>query len=119
MSGLLDGKHIVVTGVLTDQSLAYGVAELAQKEGAEIILTGAGRGLGLTRRVARKLPTPPEVLELDVTVPEHLDAVATGLQERWGVVDGVLHAIGFAPPACLGGGFLEAPWEDVSVALQI
>ena len=119
MSGLLDGKHIVVTGVLTDQSLAYGVAELAQKEGAEIILTGAGRGLGLTRRVARKLPTPPEVLELDVTVPEHLDAVATGLQERWGVVDGVLHAIGFAPPTCLGGGFLEAPWEDVSVALQI
>jgi enoyl-[acyl-carrier protein] reductase I len=119
MSGLLDGKHIVVTGVLTDQSLAYGVAELAQKEGAEIILTGAGRGLGLTRRVARKLPTPPEVLELDVTVPEHLDAVATDLRERWGVVDGVLHAIGFAPPACLGGGFLEAPWEDVSVALHI
>jgi enoyl-[acyl-carrier protein] reductase I len=119
MSGLLDGKHIVVTGVLTDKSLAYGVAELAQKEGAEIILTGAGRGLGLTRRVARKLPTPPEVLELDVTVPEHLDSVATDLQERWGVVDGVLHAIGFAPPTCLGGGFLEAPWEDVSVALQI
>jgi enoyl-[acyl-carrier protein] reductase I len=73
----------------------------------------------LTRRVARKLPTPPEVLELDVTVPEHLDAVATDLRERWGVVDGVLHAIGFAPPACLGGGFLEAPWEDVSVALHI
>jgi enoyl-[acyl-carrier protein] reductase I len=119
MSGLLAGKHIVVTGVLTDQSLAYGVAELAQQEGADIVLTGAGRGLALTKRIARKLPEPPPVLELDVTEPSHLSAVAADLQERWGVVDGILHAIGFAPPGCLGGGFLEAPWEDVSVALHI
>jgi meromycolic acid enoyl-[acyl-carrier-protein] reductase len=119
MSGLLAGKRLLITGVLTDQSLAYGVAELAQSEGAEIVLTGAGRGLSLTRRVAKHLPKPPDVLELDVTRPEEMTAVAEDLQQRWGAVDGVLHAIGFAPPTCLGGGFLDAPWEDVSVALQI
>ncbi len=119
MSGLLAGKRIVVTGVLTEASLAYGVAELAQQEGADIVLTGAGRGLSLTKRVARRLSGPPDVLELDVTVPAQVAAAAAELGERWGAVDGVLHAIGFAPPSCLGGGFLDAPWEDVSVALHI
>jgi enoyl-[acyl-carrier protein] reductase I len=116
---LLDGKRILVTGVLTDASLAFGVAKLAQEQGAEVILTGAGRGLSLTQRTARKLPQPAEVLELDVTSSEHVVAVRDTIGERWGRVDGALHAIGFAPPSCLGGGFMEAPWEDVSVALQI
>src|SRR6202044_979169 len=80
MSGLLEGKRILITGVLTDDSLAYGVADLAQREGAQIVLTGAGRGLSLTRRVAKHLPSPPDVLELDVTVPEHVDAVAAELR---------------------------------------
>jgi enoyl ACP reductase len=119
MPGLLAGKRILVTGVLTDDSLAYAVAELAQKEGAEIVLTGAGRGLSLTRRVARHLPDPPEVFELDVTVPEHLEDVRAQLQEQWGALDGLLHSIGFAPASCLGGGFLEAGWEDVKVALEV
>jgi enoyl-[acyl-carrier protein] reductase I len=119
MSGLLAGKRIVVTGVLTNDSLAYAVAELAQQEGADIVLTGAGRALSLTRRVARHLPSPPDVLELDVTVAGHVDEVATELESRWGRVDGVLHSIGFAPPTCLGGGFLDATWEDVSVALEV
>ncbi len=117
--GILDGKRILVTGVLTDASLAFGVARLAQQEGAEIVLTGAGRGLSLTRRVARQLEGPPDVLELDVTSPEQIAAVASELNERWGRLDGLLHAIGFAPPSCLGGGFLDAPWEDVAVALHI
>jgi enoyl ACP reductase len=116
---LLDGKRILVTGVLTDDSLAFGVARLAQEQGAEIVLTGAGRGMGLTQRVARRLPTEPEVLELDVTQPEHVVAVRDALAAKWGRVDGALHAIGFAPPSCLGGGFTEAPWEDVSVAFHI
>ena len=116
---LLDGKRILVTGVLTDDSLAYGVAELAQREGAEIVLTGAGRGMRLTERTARKLPTTPDVLELDVTDPTHVAAVRDALGERWGRVDGALHAIGFAPESCLGGGFVDAPWDDVAVALQI
>ncbi|MGH9094503.1 MAG: enoyl-ACP reductase FabI [Acidimicrobiales bacterium] len=119
MSGLLDGKRILVTGVLTGDSLAYGVAELAQKEGAQIVLTGAGRGLRLTQRVARHLPEPPDVLELDVTVPDHIATVAADLTQRWGAVDGVLHSIAFAPAACLGGGFLDAGWDDVKVALEI
>jgi enoyl ACP reductase len=117
--GILDGKRILVTGVLTDDSLAFGVARLAQEEGAEIVLTGAGRGLGLTRRTAPRLPHTPDVLELDVTQPDHIATVAADLDRRWGRLDGVLHAIGFAPASCLGGGFLDAPWEDVSVALNI
>lgn len=117
--GILDGKRLLITGVLTDASLAFGVAKLAQEEGAEIVLTGAGRALRLTERTARKLPTEPDVLELDVTVAEHVDSVRDALAERWGRVDGALHAIGFAPESCLGGGFTEAPWEDVAVALQI
>jgi enoyl-[acyl-carrier protein] reductase I len=119
MSGLLAGKRLLITGVLTDDSLAYAVADLAQRQDAEVVLTGAGRGLSLTRRIARHLPSPPDVLELDVTVPDHIQAVAADLQARWGAVDGVLHSIGFAPPACLGGGFLEAGWEDVKVALEV
>ena len=117
--GLLDGKRIVITGVLTDASIAFGVARLAQEEGAEIVLTGAGRGLSLTERTARKLPSPPPVLELDVTEPDHLVSVREDLAERWGRVDGVLHAIGFAPAVCLGGTFMEATWDDVSVALHV
>jgi enoyl-[acyl-carrier protein] reductase I len=117
--GLLDGKRILVTGVLTDASLAFGVARLAQEQGAEVLLTGAGRGLSLTRRSARKLPTEPDVLELDVTDPAQVAAARDAIGERWGLVDGALHAIGFAPPACLGGGFLDAGWDDVAVALQV
>jgi meromycolic acid enoyl-[acyl-carrier-protein] reductase len=117
--GLLDGKNIVITGVLTDASLAFGVAQLAQQEGAEIVLTGAGRSRSLTERVARKLPRPVDVYELDVTVAEHLDSVRAALDEKWGRVDGVLHSIGFAPEACLGDDFMVAGWNDVSVALQI
>ena len=117
--GLLDGKKIVITGVLTDASLAYGVAELALQEGADIVLTGAGRALSITQRTARKLGDGIDVFELDVTVPEHGVAVREALAEKWGHVDGVLHAIGFAPASCLGDDFLAAPWEDVAVAMHI
>lgn len=116
---LLEGKRILVTGVLTDASLAFAVARLAQEEGAEIVLTGAGRGLSLTTRTARKLPKPAEVLELDVANAEHAVAVRAHLEKTWGRVDGALHAIGFAPQSCLGGDFMGAPWEDVAVAMQI
>ncbi len=116
---LLAGKRILVTGVLTDASLAFAVARLAQSEGAEIVLTGAGRGLSLTTRTARKLPHPVEVLELDVANAEHAVAVRTHLEQTWGRIDGALHAIGFAPQSCLGGNFMGAPWEDVAMAMQI
>ena len=121
--GILEGKKIVITGVLTDASLAFGVAQLAIDEGADIVLTGAGRALKLTQRTARKLRVPGDgtvdVFELDVTVPEHGVAVRKALQESWGRVDGVLHAIGFAPEACLGDDFLAASWDDVAVALHV
>jgi meromycolic acid enoyl-[acyl-carrier protein] reductase len=117
--GMLDGKRILVTGVLTDASLAFAVARLAQEEGAEVVLSGAGRGLSLTRRTARKLPTGPEVLEIDVQQPEQLAAAGEALAARWDRLDGLLHAIGFAPPSCLGSGMFAAGWDDVSVALQV
>jgi len=116
---LLTGKRLLITGVLTDSSLAYGVAQLAVAQGAEIVLTGAGRGLRLTQRTARKFADPPDVLELDITSGEHAAAVREDLAERWGKIDGALHAIGFAPEVCLGGDFMAAEWEDVSVALQV
>ncbi len=118
--GLLEGKNIVVTGVLTDASLAFGVAALAQNEGAEVMLTGAGRALSLTERTARKLPKPAPVYELDVTVPDHLEAAREHARDHFGGhVDGVLHSIGFAPEVCLGDDFMAATWADVSVAINI
>jgi enoyl-[acyl-carrier protein] reductase I len=117
--GLLEGKRLLITGVLTDASLAFAVARLAQAEGAEIVLSGAGRALSLTKRTARKLPTEPDVLEIDVTSPEQLSSAGAVLAERWDRLDGVLHAIGFAPEKCLGNGMFAAGWEDVSVALNI
>jgi enoyl ACP reductase len=117
--GLLDGKRLLITGVLTDASLAFAVARLAQEEGAEIVLSGAGRALSLTKRTARKLPVEPDVLEIDVTSPEQLAQAGTALTERWDRLDGILHAIGFAPANCLGSGMFAAEWEDVSVALHI
>jgi meromycolic acid enoyl-[acyl-carrier-protein] reductase len=116
---LLDGKRILVTGVLTDASLAFAVARLAQEQGAEVVLSGAGRGLSLTRRTARKLPVEPDVLEIDVTDAGQLAAAGEALAARWGRLDGLLHAIGFAPPACLGNGMFEAGWDDVSTALEV
>jgi len=117
--GLLDDKHLLITGVLTDVSLAFSVARLAQEEGAEIILTGAGRGMRLTERTARKLPMEADVLEFDVTSPEQAEALRSDLSKRWGKVDGALHAIGFAPEVCLGEDFMAADWSDVSVAMEI
>jgi enoyl-[acyl-carrier protein] reductase I len=117
--GLLDGKKIVITGVLTDASLAFGVARIALEEGADIVLTGAGRALSLTRRTARKLGEGIDVFELDVTVPEHVESVREAVAAKWGRVDGVLHAIGFAPESCLGDDFMDAPWDDVAVAMHV
>lgn len=116
---LLEGKQILVTGVLTDASLAFAVARSALEEGAEVVLSGAGRGLSLTRRTARKLPSEVDVLEIDVTRPDQLQAAAEALGARWDRLDGLVHAIGFAPPDCLGGDILKAQWQDVAVALEI
>jgi enoyl-[acyl-carrier protein] reductase I len=113
---LLADKRILVTGVLNDASMAFHVARRAQEEGAEVVLTSFGRAMSLTRRAARRLPREPVIVELDVTDSAHLDALAA---QVGGHLDGVLHAIGFAPESCLGGGFLTAPWDDVAVALQV
>ena len=117
--GLLDGKRILVTGVLAESSIAFAVARLAQEQGAEIVLTSFGRAMRLTERSARRLPTEPPVLELDVTNAEHLSALTEDLRNRWGRVDGVLHAVAFAPEACLGGDFLRAGWDDVAATFKV
>jgi enoyl-[acyl-carrier protein] reductase I len=117
--GLLDGHRILVTGVLTDDSLAFGIAKRALEEGATIALSGAGRGLSLTKRTARKLGEVGEIIELDVTDPGQVDAAATELTTRFGRLDGLVHAIGMAPQSCLGNGMFTAPFDDVATALHI
>jgi meromycolic acid enoyl-[acyl-carrier-protein] reductase len=112
------GKRLLITGVITDQSIAFSVARLAQENGATVVLTGFGR-MSLVERIAKRLPTPPPVIELDVTSQEHLDSLAARVGEHVDGLDGVLHSIGFAPASCLGGGFLDAPWEDVATAVQV
>ena len=116
--GLLDGKRLLVTGVITDASIAFSIARLAQEQGATVVLTGFGR-LSLVERVARKLPSAPPVVELDVADEEHLASLAERVREHLDGVDGVVHAIGFAPASCLGGDFLDAPWPDVATAVQV
>ncbi len=116
---LLEGKRILVTGVLAESSIAFSVARLAQEQGAEVVLTSFGRVMRLTQRSARRLPVAPDVIELDITDPAHLEALTDDLRSRWGRVDGVLHAVAFAPAACLGGDFLKASWEDVATTLQV
>jgi enoyl-[acyl-carrier protein] reductase I len=118
VSGLLAGKKLVITGVITRESIAYEVARQAQEAGAEVVLTGFGRARRLTERAAKRLPTPADVYELDVNVPEDLENLRSELATRWGRVDGVLHAIAFAPQDALGGGFLTTPAESAITAFQ-
>jgi enoyl ACP reductase len=116
---LLEGKRLLVTGVLTDKSIAFSVARIAAEQGATIVLTGVGRSLSLTTRIAKRLPGEPPVIPLDVTSEEDLELLPKRLREHVDGVDGVLHAIGFAPAAALGQGVLETSWEDVGTALHV
>lgn len=118
MSALLDGKRLLVTGVITDQSIAFSVARLAQEHGATVVLTGYGR-LSLVERVAKRLPVDAPVVELDVTSTAHLDGLADQVRTHVDGLDGVVHSIGFAPAAALGGGFLDTPWDDVATAVHV
>ncbi|MGB0243680.1 MAG: enoyl-ACP reductase FabI [Candidatus Nanopelagicales bacterium] len=117
--GLLTGKTVVVTGVLTDQSIAFHIARLAQEEGADVILTSFGRTMSLTRRSATRLPTEPPIVELDVTNDDDLAQFADRLGEHCETVDGLVHSIGFAPESALGGNFLHTSWSDVATAMQV
>jgi enoyl-[acyl-carrier protein] reductase I len=115
---VLEGKKLLITGVLTDDSIAYAVARVALENGAEILLTNVGKGVRLTERVTRKLPRTPDVMQMDVNSPDDIAAVAQSVSQRWGRLDGVLHSIGFAPQDALGGNFLNTPWESVATAFQ-
>ena len=115
---LLEGKRLLITGVLTEGSIAYAVAGRALQEGAEVVLTGFGRGMRITERIAKRLPGEPDVLELDVNDEEQLAAVAAQLEQRWGGLDGVLHAIAYVPPDALGGNFLTAPADSAIAAFR-
>jgi enoyl ACP reductase len=117
MSGFVAGKRLLITGVITDQSIAFSVARLAQEEGATVVLTGYGR-LSLVERIARKLPVEPPVIELDATDPEQLASLADRVRGHVDGIDGILHAIAYGPQSTLGGGFMTAPWEDVATSLH-
>ncbi len=113
---MLTGKRLLITGVLTDDSIAWHTARVAQEQGADVVLTGFGRGLSLTRRSAKRLPSEADVFELDINDTSHMDALVARLDDRWGGIDGVLHAIAYAPDDALGGSFLETPPESASTA---
>lgn len=117
--GILEGKRLLVTGVLTDQSIAFHVAKLAQQEGATVVLSSFGRAMSITQRISKRLPAEAPVIELDVTSPEHLEGLADELRKHVDGLDGVLHSIGFAPEAALGGNFLNTAWEDVATAVHV
>ena len=118
MPGLLDGKRLLVTGVITDASIAFSVAKLAQENGATVVLTGFGR-MSLVERIAKRLPEPAPVIELDVTDEAQLAALPDKVREHMDGIDGVVHSIAFGPQSVLGGEFLNAGWADVSTALQV
>ncbi|HKS49110.1 MAG TPA: enoyl-ACP reductase FabI [Amycolatopsis sp.] len=118
MPGLLEGKRLLITGVITDASIAFHAATVAQEQGAKVVLTGFDR-LSLVERIAKRLPEPAPVVELDVQNQEHLDTLADRVREHVDGLDGVLHAIAFAPQTCLGAPFLSAPKDDVSVAVEV
>lgn len=118
MSGILEGKRILVTGVLLESSMAFHTAKLAQEQGAEIILTAFPRPT-LTQRIAKKLPKPTKVIELDVSNQEHLDRLPGLVREELGGLDGVVHSVGFAPQDALGGNFLNTPFESVATAMHV
>ncbi|MEV7779793.1 enoyl-ACP reductase FabI [Kitasatospora sp. NPDC088351] len=118
MSGILEGKRILITGVLMESSIAFHTAKLAQEQGAEIILTAFPRP-SLTERIAKKLPKPVKVLELDVSSEEQLAGIADQVREHLPSLDGIVHSIGFAPQDALGGNFLNTPWESVATAMHV
>lgn len=115
---ILEGKKILVTGVLTPASIAFAIAELAQQEGADVVLTSFGRAMSLTEKSARRMKPAPEVLEMDVNDQAQVDKLAATLRQRWGRLDGFVHAIAFAPGDALGGNFMTAPWESVQTAFR-
>jgi meromycolic acid enoyl-[acyl-carrier-protein] reductase len=115
---LLEKKRLLITGVLTDKSIAFEAARVAQEQGAEILLTSFGRAMAVTKRSVRRLPDQTDVLEMDVNDGDQLEAVASEVKSRWGSLDGFLHAIAFAPPDALGGNFMTTPWASAAVALQ-
>ena len=115
---ILAGKRLLITGVITKESIAFHAARLAQEEGASVVLSSFGRVRRMTERAAQRLPEPVDVLELDVNRPEDLDALTSELRSRWGGVDGALHAIAFAPEDALGGRFMTAPASSAMQAFQ-
>lgn len=116
---LLDDKKLLITGVLTDDSIAWHTARVAQEQGADVVCTGFGRGLRLTERSVQRLPHPCDVLELDIGDPAQVESVVADLTTRWGRVDGALHAIAFAPEDALGGNFLNTPVESAQTAFTV
>ena len=117
--GILQGKNILVTGVLTEASIAFHVARLAQEQGANVVLSSFGRAFRITERISARLPQLAPVVELDVTNDEDLAALADRVRAHLPSLDGVVHSIAFAPEAALGGNFLNTAWPDVATAIQI
>src|SRR3954470_1713351 len=120
MAGILEGKRILVAGVTMDSSIGFATAKVAQEQGATVLISNFGRALNITKRIAKRLPTEPPVLELDVTDESHLERLPALIREHVDGLDGVVHSIAYGnPETILGGKFLTGPWADVAQAVQV
>src|SRR5690606_34622949 len=105
--GFLQGKRILVTGVLSNRSIAYGIAQACRQQGADIALTYVGeRFKERVEGFAKELGTDI-VLPCDVSEDDQIEQAMASLGERWDGLDGLVHSIGFAPREAIAGNFLD------------
>ena len=110
--GFLSGKKLLITGVISNRSIAYGIAQACHREGAELAFTYVGeRFRDRVGEFAKEFGSDI-CLPMDVSSDEEIAAVVDTLKEKWGGLDGVVHSIGFAPREAISGDFLDGISRD-------
>lgn len=105
--GFLAGKRILITGLLSNRSIAYGIAKACQREGAALAFTYVGERFKERIDAFAQEFDSTLVFECDVSSDEQIQALASRLAQHWNTLDGLVHAIGFAPREAIAGDFLE------------
>jgi len=116
---ILKNKKILITGILTDKSIAYASAQVALENGAQVVATGFGKGLRITERAVKRLSDDIQVYEMDIQNPEQVDTTVVNIKENFGSLDGILHAIAFSPTEAMGGNFMNTKVEDALTSFEV